>query len=273
MIFKYDTAHFDQAAKDLVTSCERLLKLIADTQSIREKVREEFLAITQDMVAIGRLLINHAIECGTARTLSFDILFSSEFQNDYDNKQKLEHSEKVARLESSLAALIRSFMFLLRAAQDCIYRIMLDHAAGEIAGEDSSISKKIDETSLTFNGATSSATGRVLNQHIPEYPTWFTEMRNLRNCLKRGTNFCIESIHVLGPSHDKIGISFSEGLLNMEHASRVERDSRLPKREISLDYFIEAYSKTKSLIDTVSIFIEKETGKKQGQVHSHVTTM
>lgn len=74
------------------------------------------------------------------------------------------------------------FLYSIRCFQDSIYKSILI-ASGEEVGRKASMSSCIESKNKWRDN---SGVGKIIIDHLPEYPDWFIRTRDLRNELKKG---------------------------------------------------------------------------------------
>lgn len=75
----------------------------------------------------------------------------------------------------------KMFLYSVRCFQDCIYKAIL-HAKRERVGPGASMSRCLS-AGVWRQG---SGVGALIHEHLPGYPSWFIQTRDLRNKLKSG---------------------------------------------------------------------------------------
>ena len=136
-----------------------------------------------------------------ASALGIDVYFASTMCRETyidacetagTNYKSAEQSAKSGRMRldpNRFSVTLKSSFFFIRAFQDSAYRIALT-ANKQEAGPGSSMAKIIGP-----NGefVTHTPLGKHLAETVPTYPHWFLKFRELRNNIKAGSNFAIES--------------------------------------------------------------------------------
>lgn len=91
--------------------------------------------------------------------------------------------QKISMPMAKFGSAFKAFMFLVRAYQDAIYKIVLCINDQTVGGK-SSMTKAVDVKTRTF--IVSNSAGNLLAGVVPEYATWFSDMRKQRDFIKYG---------------------------------------------------------------------------------------
>ena len=173
-----------QQTDQLQIVARKLALLSRDKCGLSKGTRSRILACADDLHGLRRFLL-HAWEVECKTRIDRDLLPTSKIQTSSPpppnpSFQYLDQVDEFG-VHREFSALLKASLFFLRSLQDGFYRAFHENLTGGIAGRRASMSKAFKED------GTNDKVGNLISEQLPEYGTWFREMRYARNLIKDGT--------------------------------------------------------------------------------------